>query len=198
MFSSYIPANLAVLLLCSTFLTIVLKKYFSVDAASNFQGLPLPPGPKQWPIIGNLFDAPQSKPWITFRLWGRTYGMCIIRIFPCILINITCQGDIISFRIFHETFIVLNSRKIAVDLFEKRSRIYSDRPDNPLLKLSGWDYNTVSLRYGPEWRAHRRIFNQKFKADVVESYQPIQLKNIHTLLRDLLEDPGDFMESLKT
>jgi len=38
------------------------------------------------------------------------------------------QGDIISFSFFGRHIIVLNSAKVAVELLEKRSSIYSDRP----------------------------------------------------------------------
>lgn len=36
---------------------------------------PLPPGPKGYPIIGNLLDEPSDgKPWVTYRQWGHQYG----------------------------------------------------------------------------------------------------------------------------
>ena len=36
---------------------------------------PLPPGPPKLPIIGNLFDMPTEKEWLTFAQWGEKYGM---------------------------------------------------------------------------------------------------------------------------
>lgn len=39
------------------------------------QGAPLPPGPKGYPIIGNLLDEPSDgKPWVTYRQWGRQHS----------------------------------------------------------------------------------------------------------------------------
>ena len=35
---------------------------------------PLPPGPKGYPLIGNLFDMPANKPWIVYDEWRKTYG----------------------------------------------------------------------------------------------------------------------------
>jgi hypothetical protein len=36
--------------------------------------LPLPPGPKGLPLIGNLLDIPQNKPWIVYNEWAERYG----------------------------------------------------------------------------------------------------------------------------
>jgi hypothetical protein len=35
----------------------------------------LPPGPKPWPILGNLFDLPKSFPWAQYKKWADKYGM---------------------------------------------------------------------------------------------------------------------------
>lgn len=35
---------------------------------------PLPPGPKKWPLLGNLLDMPSSKEWVTFAEWGVKWG----------------------------------------------------------------------------------------------------------------------------
>jgi hypothetical protein len=38
---------------------------------------PLPPGPKGLPLLGNLFDMPKSREWLTFAKWGQQYGACL-------------------------------------------------------------------------------------------------------------------------
>ena len=38
------------------------------------RGLPLPPGPKGWPIIGNMFDVPASQPWMAYQSLAVEYG----------------------------------------------------------------------------------------------------------------------------
>ena len=45
---------------------------------SNPNGLPLPPGPKGYPLIGNLFDMPIHKPWLVYDQWRKTYGKTFI------------------------------------------------------------------------------------------------------------------------
>ena len=38
------------------------------------RSLPLPPGPKRWPIVGNAFSFPKEREWLTFMRWSREYG----------------------------------------------------------------------------------------------------------------------------
>ena len=40
----------------------------------NPNGLPLPPGPKGYPLIGNIFDMPVHRPWVVYDEWRKTYG----------------------------------------------------------------------------------------------------------------------------
>lgn len=41
---------------------------------SNSRKGPLPPGPKGWPLIGNMLDLPKSRPWVQMEKWTREYG----------------------------------------------------------------------------------------------------------------------------
>jgi len=36
--------------------------------------VPLPPGPRGLPFIGNALDMPSSYPWETFSDWGKKWG----------------------------------------------------------------------------------------------------------------------------
>ena len=38
------------------------------------QGRNLPPGPKKYPLIGNLLSMPSTLAWETFAKWGREYS----------------------------------------------------------------------------------------------------------------------------
>jgi hypothetical protein len=39
--------------------------------------LPLPPGPKTLPLVGNLFNMPVSEEWKTYRTWSAEFGSFI-------------------------------------------------------------------------------------------------------------------------
>lgn len=40
----------------------------------NPRGLPTPPGPRGLPVLGNLFQLPQSEQWKVYDEWSREYG----------------------------------------------------------------------------------------------------------------------------
>ena len=40
----------------------------------NPSGFPYPPGPRQLPLVGNLFDIPERKAWETYARWASQYG----------------------------------------------------------------------------------------------------------------------------
>jgi hypothetical protein len=38
-------------------------------------GVPYPPGPKPWPIIGNLLDSPKQSQWTTYAEMAKKHGL---------------------------------------------------------------------------------------------------------------------------
>ncbi|KAJ7237821.1 cytochrome P450 [Mycena rebaudengoi] len=142
--------------------------------------LPLPPGPPPRFFTGNLFDVPVKQPWLTYSEWGTRYG------------------GLVHAHVLGKHIIILNSHKVASDLLEKRSHIYSDRPYFPMMDLFGWSFAASLLPYGSRWRQHRRIFQQYFRRERVSVYQPMQMVKIRDFLRTLLSGPENFREHCKT
>ncbi|TFK36284.1 cytochrome P450 [Crucibulum laeve] len=154
------------------------SKYAS-QRQRNKQGLPLPPGPKGLPIIGNILDMPVDNQWLVYDEWFKTYGATVC--------------DIISFEALGSRFIILGSLARTEDLFEKRSSIYSSRPRMPMaMELMRWDIIMSFLPYGSWWRRHRKVFHDHFHPNVVDKYNPVQLTESRALLLRLLSSPKDF------
>ena len=64
--------------LAALIFSVMLFRQLKKGRDGNPNGLPLPPGPKGYPLIGNLFDMPVHKPWLVYDQWRRTYGKTFI------------------------------------------------------------------------------------------------------------------------
>ncbi|KAF8879263.1 cytochrome P450 [Infundibulicybe gibba] len=138
------------------------------------RSLPLPPGPKGLPLIGNLFDVPTKYQWFVFDEWAKKYG------------------DLMHVNVMGQSIIILNSLRRTNDIFEKRSAIYSTRPRMPMLmELMDWTIAFAFIPYGAGWKLHRKMFHTHFNSSIVKKYQPIQEKSVPKFLARLLESPHD-------
>ncbi|KAJ7266905.1 cytochrome P450 [Mycena haematopus] len=142
---------------------------------------PTPPGPRSWPIIGNLLSIPSQEPWLVYREWGHQYG-----------------SDIIHMNVLGTNILIVNTIEAASALFGHKSGIYSDRPRMPMLgELVGLGWHFGFMGHGEDWRIHRKIFAQEFTTAAVESYQAHELKWTKKLLQNLLTTPQNFMEHVQ-
>ncbi|THV03635.1 cytochrome P450 [Dendrothele bispora CBS 962.96] len=142
--------------------------------------LPYPPGPRGYPLIGDLFNAISNThkgskdinqhEWARYLEMGRKYS-----------------SDIIHVNVLGDHTLILNSAKAATELLEKRSGLYSDRPRLYMMSdLCGWHWNLATMPYSNKWRLHRRIFHQDFQAKAVSTYHPFILQATSNFLRKLV------------
>ncbi|KAL0071024.1 hypothetical protein AAF712_001582 [Marasmius tenuissimus] len=171
-------------------------------ARHNMNGLPMPPGPKPLPIVGNILDIPREKESEAYFKLAQEFG------------------PLVFMQVLGRNILVVNDYETANELFEKRGSNYSDRNELPMindlyglfipgylgtgtqslffyLHRMGWDWSFGHMPYGPRWKAHRTMFHRQFQPSVVSAFWPIQLKEAHKLIRRLLSDPGNFINHLR-
>ncbi|KDR66581.1 hypothetical protein GALMADRAFT_147803 [Galerina marginata CBS 339.88] len=139
--------------------------------------LPYPPGPKKYPVLGNLLDLPTGLEWETYARWGKEYNSGVV--------HLNAAGS---------DFIVLNSFDAAVDLLEKRSANYSSRPRFTMTtELMGWDWFIPGMPYGEPWRECRTVFAKYFQSGNTAIYRTPQLEIVRKMLPRLLNTPEEFL-----
>ncbi|KAH9478443.1 Cytochrome P450 monooxygenase [Psilocybe cubensis] len=145
----------------------------------NRSRIAYPPGPNPKPIFGNAFDFPKYDAAMEYLNWGKRYN-----------------SDILHAEALGNHVVILNKREDVDAILEQsdRAKLYSDRPHVPIFKIMGWEYNFAMLRYGDEWREHRKITNQNFNPQAAKQYQSLQLEKVGQLLQGLLDSPKDFLE----
>ncbi|RDX45834.1 cytochrome P450 [Lentinus brumalis] len=146
---------------------------------SRSRGRPLPPGPAGLPVIGNMFNIPQSKQWLEFQELSATYG------------------DILHFRVLGDSFVALGSASVVMEYLDKGSANTSDRKESVLIELSGSDLNLGFMAYGDWWRRHRRAFWQYFRPQAVQNYRAVQKTMSVRFLGKLLRDPSRFKSHIR-
>ncbi|KAH7911674.1 cytochrome P450 [Hygrophoropsis aurantiaca] len=158
--------------------TFLIARY-NTKRRANPSGLPFPPGPRPLPFLGNILNLNVFEPWLSYTDWQKTYG------------------DIVYSRLLGQNFIIINSQKVAKELIEQRSTIYSDRPVIATNKLFGMDFNTVLQPYGSLWRHHRKLFHYALRPETTPRYRELYLQKAHTLLLNIFEKEKNYVAHLK-
>ncbi|KAI0672490.1 CyP450 monooxygenase [Trametes maxima] len=152
---------------------IAYVKYLRRNRSSK--ALPLPPGPKPLPIIGNMLDVPTDRMSQKFRDMSKQYG------------------DIVHLDAFGTPMIILGSHEAAHELLDRRSANYSDRVPSVMRLISGWEWTFVLMPYGNEWRRRRKEMHQFMHPGAVAQYEPLQERETVKFLRQLLKKPDEFL-----
>ncbi|KAH7875546.1 cytochrome P450 [Lentinula edodes] len=131
----------------------------------------LPPGPRGLPILGNIFQLGTGSVWLAFDELKSRYG-------PIVYLNMAGQNTI-----------VLNHKAAAIELLERRSAIYSDRPRFIVAEYLGSQSVMPFTRYGKLWKAMRRAGHRVLHARASTKYQPVQIQESIILTHDFASQP---------
>ncbi|SJL03008.1 related to cytochrome P450 CYP2 subfamily [Armillaria ostoyae] len=142
---------------------------------------PLPPGPRGLPLIGNLIDMPSDKEWFTFARWGKEYG------------------DIASVSVLGQRIVILNPAQVAIDMLDKKSSIFSDRPVLVMAgELVGWKKVLGLTPYGARFRDYRRRAYQLFGNNAaMKQFLPLEELETRRFLTRLLAKPEDLSAHIR-
>ncbi|KAG5726574.1 O-methylsterigmatocystin oxidoreductase [Termitomyces sp. T112] len=142
---------------------------------------PLPPGPRGWPIVGNIFNLPprgDPLPWLGYK---DSYG----------LIN--------SVTVLGQTIILINDLQATIDLLDKRSSIYSGRPIFPFGgSMVGWDQQLILAQYGDHFRAMRKMMKTYLGSpSAITNFRHIQELETRYFLTRILDDPANLISHIR-
>ncbi|KAL4905343.1 cytochrome P450 [Aspergillus multicolor] len=131
----------------------------------------LPPGPFPWPIVGNHFQTPAVRPWVTWERWAKEY-----------------DSPLVTLWFGRQPRIIVSDAWVASELMEKQSDIFSARPR---LTMMGDVVNWITTNQTTLPYAHGR------RSQAVRNYRTFQADEAKFLIRDLLQDLGDFVLSVE-
>ncbi|GMI77871.1 TRANSPARENT TESTA 7, CYTOCHROME P450 75B1 [Hibiscus trionum] len=132
-----------------------------------------PPGPKPWPIIGNL-NLIGSLPHRSIHALSLKYGPLM-------------QLKFGSFPV-----VVASSAEMATAVLKTNDVIFTDRPQIAAGKYTTYNYSNITWApYGPYWRQARKIcMTELFSAKRLESYDYIRREEMKLFLKRLYESCG--------
>ncbi|NP_001312090.1 flavonoid 3'-monooxygenase [Nicotiana tabacum] len=130
--------------------------------------LPLPPGPKPWPIIGNLVHM-GPKPHQSTAAMARTYG------------------PLMHLKMGFVDVVVVASASVAAQFLKTHDANFSSRPPNSGAKHLAYNYqDLVFAPYGPRWRMLRKICSvHLFSAKALDDFSHVRQDEVRTLTRAL-------------
>nr|ALX35998.1 flavonoid 3'-hydroxylase 1 [Paeonia lutea] len=133
----------------------------------------LPPGPKPWPIIGNL-NLIGPLPHRSIHALAQKYGPIM-------------QLQFGSFPV-----VVGSSVDMAKAILKTHDLIFASRPKTAAGKYTTYNYSDITWsQYGPYWRQARKMcLVELFSAKRLESYEYIRVEELKAILKDMCSSAG--------
>ncbi|WOL12150.1 hypothetical protein Cni_G20915 [Canna indica] len=157
-----------------TYLAILVLTILLRAIAGRRRKLNLPPGPRQWPIIGNLNLINPSLPHRSLHALSQKYG------------------PLMHLRFGSFPVVVGSSVDLAKFFLKTHDVSFVSRPKTAAGKYTTYNYTDITWSpYGPYWRQARKMcLVELFSAKRLESYEYIRVEEVRMLLRDLFRSAG--------
>ncbi|KAF5460768.1 hypothetical protein F2P56_020613 [Juglans regia] len=128
----------------------------------------LPPGPKPFPVIGNLFDLAAEKPHNSIIELAQIYG------------------PIMSLKLGQVTTVIISSMHTAKQVLQTHDQLLSNRTVPDALRVHKHDeYGLPWMPISTQWRNLRKICNGKlFSKKILDANQAVRYDKVQALLTE--------------
>ncbi|KAI3711961.1 hypothetical protein L1987_70510 [Smallanthus sonchifolius] len=132
-----------------------------------------PPGPKPWPIIGNL-NLMGSHPHRSIHDLAQKYG------------------EIMQLKFGSHNVVVGSSVEMAKVFLKTQDANFACRPKTAAGKYTTYNYSNITWSpYGPYWRQARKIcLMELFSVKRLESFEYIRVEERNSMLKTIFESSG--------
>ncbi|KAG4925453.1 hypothetical protein JHK87_050993 [Glycine soja] len=147
----------------ATIILIFIRRLFNQTSESEYAKLP--PGPRPFPIIGNILEL-GTNPHIALTKFSKIYG------------------PLMTFKLGRITTIVISSPQVAKEVLLENGQVLSSRTiPHSVHALDHHIYSTVWLPPSAQWRNLRRVCATKiFSQQLLDSTQILRQQKVKDLL----------------
>ncbi|GLT62532.1 hypothetical protein SLA2020_351640 [Shorea laevis] len=151
----------------SLFLIWILVKTFHLITRSQVNHKKLPPGPKPFPVIGNLLEL-GDKPHKSLSKLAKAHG------------------PIMSLKLGKVTTIVITSADIAKEVLQTHDRLLADRAIPDAIRVyKSEEFSLPWIPISSRWRNLRKICSGELFANrILDANQDIRHKKVQELLAE--------------
>ncbi|KAF2759428.1 cytochrome P450 [Pseudovirgaria hyperparasitica] len=150
---------------------------------SNKSSLPLPPGPRGLPVLGNVNDLPKPGE-LECHHWLKHKEL---------------YGPISSITVLGNTFVIINDANIALELLRDRAAVHSGRPNMFFSsQMIGWNNTLAMSGYTEVFRQHRKnIAKVAGLSTAVSVFDRVQEEEAAHFLQNILRAPEDLFDHIE-
>ncbi|KAG1728983.1 cytochrome P450 [Suillus paluster] len=142
-------------------------------------GLPLPPSPPTWRLLGHML--PHRNTFLTVAGWIHKYG------------------PVITIRLGYVNIVIIGRYKAAIDIMENQGKSLADRPRMVAAgEIFSGGLSIAFAPFGERFRCMRRALHTHLQPKAAEAYQPLQMSHAKNTVLDILDDPHNFENHVKT